>query len=65
MILPLHCYKWITSHAANFPQNTDKGTIFNASGEASFPVLHVSRRTGESEGLTAVHFIANRNEQEC
>ena len=42
-------------------QNTDKGTISNASGEASFPVLHVFRHTGGSEGeggLTAVHFIA-------
>ena len=39
------------------PQNTDKGTI--SSGDASFPVLHVFRRTAGEEGrLTAVHFIA-------
>ena len=38
-------------------QNTDKGTI--SSGDASFPVLHVFRRTAGEEGrLTAVHFIA-------
>lgn len=40
-------------------QNTDKGSISNASGDTTFPVLHVFRRTGksESDGLTAVHFI--------
>ena len=38
-------------------QNTDKGTI--SSGAASFPVLHVFRRTAGEEGrITAVHFIA-------
>ena len=33
----------------NFPQNTDKGSISNASGDTTFPVLHVFRRTGKSE----------------
>lgn len=58
---PVEGFEVVLEDTVLFPegggQNTDKGTI--SSGDASFPVLHVFRRTAGEEGrLTAVHFIA-------